>query len=88
MVASRGHKGSPHWRLCPLCPPEEKNGKNQLFLANFWIFAPSEMHFALNAPPKKQTNKQTNKNISGAATGYHSMMQWPGAITSGKTNLL
>ena len=48
--------------LPPHLPPQsvEKNGQNQPFWANFWIFAPSEMHFAPLMPPQ---------NISGAATG-------------------
>ena len=29
-----------------------KNGKNQPFSANFWIFAPSDTHFAPSMPPK------------------------------------
>ena len=52
----------PHQRLCPtplLAPQsEEKNGQNQPFSAKFWIFAPSEMHFATSMP---------HKTISGAA---------------------
>ena len=42
--------------LCPHLPPppsEEKNGQNQPFSANFWIFAPSESHFAPSMPPQK-----------------------------------
>ena len=54
--------------LPPLAPSQkEKNGQNQPFLANFWIFAPSETHFAPSMPPTKKKNKQTNKQ-SGAAT--------------------
>ena len=42
--------------LPPTCPPqsEEKNGQNQPFSANFWIFAPSELHFAPSMPPTKK----------------------------------
>ena len=50
------------WRLCPpLTPPpsEEKNGQNQPFLANVWIFALRIAFCPLDAPHKK---------ISGAAT--------------------
>ena len=59
----------PSWRLCPPppCSPsrKEKIAKNQPFSANFWIFAPSESHFApsMSLPHKKN---------SGAATGYDS----------------
>ena len=40
----------------PHLPPqsEEKNGQNQPFSANFWIFAPSESHFAPSMPPTKK----------------------------------
>ena len=40
----------------PHLPPSQKkkNVQNQPFSANFWIFAPSESHFApLDAPPQK-----------------------------------
>ena len=57
-----GHFPPPSLRLCPPphlpTPSVEKNGQNQLFLAIFLIFAPSEMHFAPLIPPQK---------ISGAA---------------------
>ena len=46
----------PPWRLCtPYFPPsqEGKNGKNQPFSANFWIFAPSKKHYAPSMPPQK-----------------------------------
>ena len=47
---------SPHLEaLPPLAPPsEEKNGQNQPFSANFWIFAPSESHFAPSMPPTQK----------------------------------
>ena len=59
VVASRGGMGAvapPSQRLCPpLAPPvTEKNGQNKLFSANFWIFAPSESHFAPRCPHKKK----------------------------------
>ena len=48
---------SPSRRLCPpTCPSsqKEKNGQNQPFSANFWIFAPSESHFSTSMPPTKK----------------------------------
>ena len=39
--------------LPPPPPSEEKNDQNQPFSANFWIFAPSEMHFTPSMPPQK-----------------------------------
>ena len=39
---------SPH-----LPPVRRKNGQNQPFSENFWIFAPSESHFAPSMPPQK-----------------------------------
>ena len=48
--------------LPPLAPlVRRKNGQTQPFLANFWIFAPSESHLAPSMPPTKKKN-------SGAAT--------------------
>ena len=49
----------PSWRFCsPLAPSEGKSeGKqwqNQPFLAIFWIFALSDVHFACLVPPTKQ----------------------------------
>ena len=42
------------------CPQlEEKSGKNQLFSAYFWIFAPSERHFAPSMPPTKNSGAAT-----------------------------
>ena len=39
----------------PLAPPvRRKNDQNQPFSANFWIFAPSESHFAPSMPPTKK----------------------------------
>ena len=39
----------------PTCPPsQKKNGQTQPFLANFWIFAPSESHLAPSMPPTKK----------------------------------
>ena len=35
-------------------PVRRKNGQNKLFLANFWIFAPSESHFTPSMPPTKK----------------------------------
>ena len=54
-----GHGGTnaPSRRLCPphlLPQSEEKNCQNQPFSANFWIFAPSESHFAPSMPPTKK----------------------------------
>ena len=42
-------------RLSPLPPSRQKkkNGQNQPLSANFWIFAPSESHFAPSMPPQK-----------------------------------
>ena len=43
--------------LPPTCPPppvRRKNGPNQPFSANFWIFAPSELHFAPSMSPHKK----------------------------------
>ena len=60
MAASRGGMGGSKCpqseTLPPTCPPqsEEKNGQNQPFLANFWIFAPSKLHFAPSMPPTKK----------------------------------
>ena len=53
----KGEHLPPSWRLCP--PPlahqsEEQCGQNQPFLENFWIFAPSESHFAPSMPPTKK----------------------------------
>ena len=45
----------PPWRLCPLLPhpcQKGKNGKNQPFLANFWISLPQNAIWPLDAPPK------------------------------------
>ena len=51
VAVSREHGASPSWRLCPHFPPSsEENGQNQPFSANFWIFAPSESHFAPRCP--------------------------------------
>ena len=52
-----GAFANPSQRLClpPTCLPtiRRKNGKNQPFLAIFFIFAPSKIHFApLDAPQK------------------------------------
>ena len=62
MAASRGggHGGHlpppPVGGSAPHLPTqsEEKNGQNQPFSANFWIFAPSESHFAPSMPPTKK----------------------------------
>ena len=59
VAASRGGMGEfpPSWRLSPppLAPQsEDKNGQNQPFSANFWVFAPSESHFAPSMPPTKK----------------------------------
>ena len=40
------------------CPHQKKkNGQNQAFSANFWIFAPSESPFAPSMPPTKKKKK-------------------------------
>ena len=53
---------SPSRRLCPALPPvRRKKWPNQSFWAIFWIFAPSESHFAHSMPPTQ---------LSGAATSY------------------
>ena len=45
----------PHRRLYPHFPPvrKEKNGPNWPFLAIFFYFPPSEMHFSPSMPPTK-----------------------------------
>ena len=71
VAASRGAWGGnvPQSEALPHLPPSQKkkNGQNQVFSANFWIFAPSESHFAPSMPTKKKKKKKKN---SGAATGY------------------
>ena len=53
--------------LPPTCPPvRRKNGQNKPFSANFWIFAPSESHFAPSMPPHKKKKKKSG--VATAAT--------------------
>ena len=47
-------------------PVRRKNVQNQQFLAKFWIFAPSETHFASSMPSHKKQKQKQKK--SGAAT--------------------
>ena len=56
-------KGIPSVRgSTPYSPPlDEKNSKNQPFLAIFWIFAPSETHFAPSMSPTKNFTGDKNK---------------------------
>ena len=59
----------------PTCPQsEEKNGQNQPFSANFWIFTPSGSHFAPSMPPPK-------KNSGAATTRNCFMLQCTGQCT-------
>ena len=62
----------------PLAPQsEEKNGQNQPFSANFWIFAPSWIAFCpLDAPPP-QTNFWCRHWVC-PATGILSCLYWIG----------
>ena len=57
MAASRGHGGHlpPVRGSAPHLPPvRRKKGQNKPFLANIWICAPSESHFAPSMPPHKK----------------------------------
>ena len=61
LLGFSGGMGGGHGAFSPnrrLYPPtclsvKRKNGQNQSFSANFWIFAPSESHFAPSMPPQK-----------------------------------
>ena len=78
-ICSGGIKGGhlpPSWRLCPLLAPpqsEDKNGQNQPLLANFWIFAPSEMHFSPSMPPPPQKNFWCRHCVSGLTSMFHAI---------------
>ena len=54
-----GHEGicPPQSEALPLLAPlpvRRKKWSNRPFSANFWVFAPSEMHFAPSMPPTKK----------------------------------
>ena len=86
VAASRGDMGANAPQSEALPPPlapqsEEKNGQNQPFSANFWIFAPSESHFAPSVPPP-------HKKISGAATGSNIHLKSPSVLLMVQSSIL
>ena len=56
----------------PHLPPSQKKKMAKMpFLANFWIFAPSESHFAPSMQPTKKKKKYSGTATAQGQVGLH-----------------